>query len=226
MKQQNLIYAVRRALAEMLPIGVSAHVEFCSAEFPHVDRELGHLQGAASARFNEFVTGRHCLRIALGECGVNGPIQLPPDVDGLPVLPEGYVGSISHSRGLCLAVAAEGAQYIILGVDVEKTNRIGTAAIQRVVQTEEAAWVEGDQKTASLLFSAKEAFYKAQFARERINGNFEDLVLTRDSTHQTLRAVYLSEHFSEDIRGANAPLLFSYRYVDDYVVTLCCKPAK
>jgi len=209
------------ALVEIVPDGVCGRVEHMEVDLPFVDAEIEQLQTAVDRRRREFIAGRHCLREALFASGAEGPITLLSDGDGLPEIPMGYLGSISHSRGLCLAVVATGPEFIYLGVDVEKTNRIGSAAMERVVHPDEAAWVNGDQRKASLLFSAKEAFYKAQFARDRVNGNFHDLVLEADESVQTLRVQCIAERFTKDLREAKDLVRLCFRYVGDYVLCLC-----
>ncbi|MGJ8639332.1 MAG: 4'-phosphopantetheinyl transferase family protein [Opitutaceae bacterium] len=224
MTEKRLSEAVLVELQAFVPFGVSAHSELVSSHFPSVAEEVSHLGGAVQSRIDEFNTGRYCLRTALAERGLSEPVILP-DAEGVPILPDCCLGSISHSRGLCVAVACSRSDCKYLGVDVEKTNRLSEAAAKRVVHTEEASWVGGNQKKASVLFSLKEAFYKAQFPAWRCCGNFHDLVLEVDEAFQTARVVTLSGAFPSKLCGESSALNFCYRFVGDYVVSLCWMPA-
>lgn len=136
--------------------------------------EAGAPAGASTGRQIEYATGRACLREALRLCGARSA-AIERDTDGVPRIPEGYVASLSHSKGHCLAVAAEAAKIRAVGVDLEMLGRLSAAAMCRVVHPAEAAWVQGDRARATFLFSAKEAFYKMQFPLWRTPANFQDL---------------------------------------------------
>jgi enterobactin synthetase component D len=196
--------------ADWLPIDLAAQAALTAEERVRVASWGRHRQ-------LEFAAGRHCARRALEKAGFRDWADLTSKVSGVPVWPEAYVGSISHCRGLALAVAASSSVALLLGVDLEKTNRISEAATKRVVHPQEESFVAGDQVRASILFSLKEAFYKAQYPRDRTNGNFHDLILKVDSEAGTARAVELAPCFQRDL----LKLQFAYRVVGNRVVSLC-----
>jgi 4'-phosphopantetheinyl transferase EntD len=210
----------RDTLADMLPSSVVSAVQLVSVQSVVFPEEMLHLIDATSHRRNEFATGRRCLRDALTALG-EGSVALPPDADGLPMLPVGYLGSISHSRGLCAAVAAPAAKRTYLGLDIEQTTRLSVAAMKRVVHPLEVAWVGNDQRKASLLFSMKEAFYKAQYVDGRCTGNFHDLALEVDEMNQTAKVIYISTHFTAQLIQDAPRLKFRYGMVEGYVLSLC-----
>src|SRR6202008_5131954 len=53
---------------------------------------------SVAKRRNEFVTVRHCARIALGELGVP-PVPILKGDKGEPCWPDGVVGSLTHCSG-------------------------------------------------------------------------------------------------------------------------------
>lgn len=175
---------------------------------------------AVSARRNEFIGGRRCARAALADLG-QAAVALPADADGVPIWPTGWMGSISHSRGLCCAVAAQTAVLAGLGLDLEKTNRLSSRAMERVVHPAEAAFVGESQRFGSLLFSAKEAFFKAQYPVWGAQPNFKDLAFLIDSTNQALAVVEVADYLPETLKTAATRMQFRYRFLGDYVVTLC-----
>ena len=210
--------AISTGLDRILPVGCATEllpVERAQTEFSVEER--ARVATWAPHRQMEFAAGRACARRALEKVGFAERADLLSDADGVPGWPEAYVGSISHSRGLALAVAAPNSVVSLLGVDLEKTNRLTEAAIKRVVHPREDKFVQGDQTRASILFSLKEAFYKAQYPRDRSNGNFHDLILEVDPDAGRAHAVELAPRFQQDL----LELQFTYCVVGDRVVSLC-----
>lgn len=220
MSASSTVKDLHAALTSILPEACTMAVAQIELQVNAFPEECMHLADAAPHRVNEFLTGRQCARAALASQGVDA-VAIMADADGVPVWPKAWHGSITHSRGLCTAVVGAESRYAYLGLDLEKTNRLSEAAMKRVVHVDEAAWVAGDQSRGSLLFSAKEAFYKAQFPQWRFPGNFHDLVLEVDEAKQVARIAKLSEQFPQKLRAEADAFQFHYQFVDDYVVTLC-----
>ena len=206
----------------MIPVGVGAAAARAVAEAePFQYSEEGqHFANAVLARRNEFISGRRCARAALAQIG-HAPCALPTDADGLPIWPTGAVGSITHSRGLCCAVAASSDAVSSLGIDLEKTTRLSARAMERVVHPLEADFVGEDQALGSLLFSAKEAFFKAQFPVWGAQPNFKDLALQIDVASQQMSVLEIAPHLPKSLQEAAFRMQFHYQFFGDYVVTLC-----
>ncbi|MBK4215967.1 4'-phosphopantetheinyl transferase superfamily protein [Paracoccus caeni] len=123
------------------------------------------LRGAVPKRRSEFLAGRLCALLALQELGVHGPIER---TGRAPVWPSGAVGSISHHAGRAVAVVSR--QMPALGLDCEPLMSAETLAeIGHLVMddAERALRPEGwdAQRFGTVVFSAKEAAYKAISAR-------------------------------------------------------------
>src|SRR5438876_615194 len=70
--------------------------------------ERALVAGASPVRRREFTAGRVCARDALQQLG--GPrCAILRDPSRAPIWPEGFVGSISHAAGYCVAAAARTA---------------------------------------------------------------------------------------------------------------------
>jgi len=174
---------------------------------------------AGESRRKEFLAGRSCARLALEELGVAaGPILRGER--GLPAWPTGYLGSISHCKGLCLAVAARRADYVALGVDLERTDRLGAAAANRVVHPEESRWAGSERERAGILFSLKEAFYKAQFPRFGIHANFGDLAFAVDEGRGEARIVEFADRLGELRTEGAGVWRFRFRTAGNFVVSV------
>jgi 4'-phosphopantetheinyl transferase EntD len=133
-----------------------------------LDPERASLPGAGAARLLEFAAGRHCAREALRALGL-APVAVPRKAKRQPAWPPGIVGSISHAGSYCGAVVARASLCLGLGFDVEAWGRMRPALWRRIATPGEREWLcaqAGDgERWATLLFSAKEAFYKAQYPR-------------------------------------------------------------
>jgi 4'-phosphopantetheinyl transferase EntD len=141
--------------------------------------EARSVERAVPKRVQEFAAGRQCARRALAELG-RADVPIPVAQDRQPVWPPGVVGSITHTAGLCAAVVAESAHLEALGVDTELAGAVKPELWQSICVAEESAWIgalaPGERAAAvTLLFSAKEAFYKCQYPLVRERLSFNDL---------------------------------------------------
>lgn len=210
------------ALQALQPDGVCASASVVAEHTEAFDfaEEGQQLEHAVRTRRNEFIAGRRCARAALAQLG-QGALALPADADGLPCWPAAWVGSISHSRGLCCAVAAPAARMTALGLDLEQTTRLSAHAMARVVHPMESRLIGQSQRWGSLLFSAKEAFFKAQYPQWRAQPNFKDIALQIDRSEQTLAVAEVADHLPEALKAGAPQMQFRYRFFGNYVVTLC-----
>ena len=109
------------------------------------------------------------------------PLTVGPQRE--PLWPEGFVGSITHTTGLCAAVVGERKHFMGLGVDIEIAGRVNPELWPSICVAEERAWLgslaEHERAVAAtLVFAAKEAFYKAQFPLVRERLLFHDVRIT------------------------------------------------
>ena len=114
--------------------------------------EVGERRGA------EFSSGRRVARAALQGVGVDGVAI--GRLGRAPAWPSCVVGSIAHSRRLAIALVGRSARYAAIGVDVEPFGRATRRVAERVLSERERAGL-ADDSWHTLLFSAKEAVYKA-----------------------------------------------------------------
>ena len=212
---------LKSAAASILPVGCEfevAGIEADPAMLSNNERSL--INDWAAARQQEFAAGRLCARRALVALG-QPESELLRDAGGLPLWPKGVVGSITHSRGIAAAALrlARGPDALI-GLDLEKTNRLSAGASRRVLHSLEVDFAGGDQVRATILFSLKEAFYKAQFPRWGVEGNFQDLGLEVDLDSGQAAVAALGGNFS-GFAAQLAGLEFRFSLCDDYVLCFC-----
>jgi len=126
--------------------------------------EATHAVTLRKYRQVQFVGGRLALRQALEQMGAPTVAALSDD-RGAPVLPKGFVGSISHKRDLAVAMVARAAHGSV-GVDLEDYAPARNGIADRILVAEEIAAMEAlpeDRRWIALVlrFSIKEAIYKA-----------------------------------------------------------------
>ncbi|MGO9489729.1 MAG: 4'-phosphopantetheinyl transferase family protein [Solirubrobacteraceae bacterium] len=128
--------------------------------------ELSALGDAVARRREEFATGRACAREALAGLGI-GPAPVPSAPDGAPCWPPGVVGSITHCEGYRACAVGRREEIAAVGIDAEPDAPLPVGVIGEIALAEELACVArlaGETPGISwdrLLFSAKEALYKA-----------------------------------------------------------------
>ena len=157
--------------------------------FPEEERVLG---AAVEKRRREFVAGRACARAALLKLGVPAtPIGGGPH--GEPLWPAAVVGSITHCRGYTASAVAYRHDLLALGIDAERNEALPAGVLAQIAFGTErercasAPGVHGDR----LLFSAKEAVYKAWFPITGRTLSFADVRIALDLEAGQFRAALL-----------------------------------
>lgn len=131
----------------------------------------------------EFQAGRELAATLLAAAG-SPATQVGVAADRAPIWPAGYIGSISHSRMLVGVAVGRRQDVRALGIDIEAiaTER-EVEAIESVCMRPEEHDVATGALTraqfATLLFSAKEAFYKCMHPLTRVEFDFTDVSVTR-----------------------------------------------
>jgi enterobactin synthetase component D len=139
------------------------------------------LRRAVPRRQLAWLGGRLCAERALEQLGVCDA-GVPRGAHGEPVWPAGIAGSITHTEALACAVVTRRADQAGLGIDSEML--VDTDAQQAVAAVcctplERDKWLRGPdvQIRTTLLFAAKEAFYKAAWPAVRRFVDFEEAVV-------------------------------------------------
>jgi 4'-phosphopantetheinyl transferase EntD len=138
---------------------------------PPRPEEAAQVARAVRHRRFEYAAGRHCARQALGRLGIPDAPLLNGE-DRAPRWPAGVVGAITHtsspSDGYCGVVVARAEEVYALGLDAEGAEpledelwRLILTGAEREALGEAPATARG--RLAKLIFSAKEAYYKAQY---------------------------------------------------------------
>ncbi len=158
--------------------------------FPEERLALG---AAVEKRRAEFVTARACAREAMAKLGLPA-LAVTNGERGEPRWPEGIVGSVTHCDGYRACALARVERILTVGIDAEPNAPLPDGLIGDIARAEElprlrrlareAAEVHWDR----LLFSAKEAVYKAWFPLVHRWLGFEDATVEIDAAAGTFAA--------------------------------------
>ncbi|GGO97770.1 4'-phosphopantetheinyl transferase [Wenjunlia tyrosinilytica] len=180
-------------MGRLLPDSVEVVDALGDLSGPLFPEEEAVVSRSVDKRRREFVTGRLCARRALTRLGVL-PAPLLPGPRGEPVWPKGVVGAISHCEGYRVAAVARRTDIASLGIDAEPAARLPHGALEAVSLPEERArlrryWpADPHIPWDRLLFSAKEAVYKAWFPLTGRTLEFEDALIVFDHGRRTFFA--------------------------------------
>tara|TARA_R110002110_G_scaffold48601_8_gene144752 strand:- start:1678 stop:2370 length:693 start_codon:yes stop_codon:yes gene_type:complete len=155
-----------------------------------LDGEETHLTRAFPNRIREFSAGRAAARDGMARLDMP-PQVLMADDDRAPVWPEGVQGSISHTRTLCVAGITTRARAI--GIDIEDNSDLDADLVGNICTQAEIARIQGPHmlRLAKLIFSAKEAAYKAQYPLTKALFEFHYLDVTLDYRDQSFIAEFV-----------------------------------
>ena len=113
------------------------------------------------------------------------PYAIPMGADRAPVWPTGVVGSITHHDGRCIAVVARRASMSGLGLDLEPLDPLPEDLWPTVLTRADLDWLVNQDDSlrgayARMIFSAKEATYKALYPQTRQIVGFEAMDIRPD----------------------------------------------
>ena len=143
--------------------------------------EARHVRKAVRKRAEEFAAGRLCARLLLRELGIQN-FAIEVGADRQPVWPKDLVGSITHTTGFCAAVIGRKTSLRSVGIDTEITGSVQPKLWRGICTPSETVWLRALPESerlaaATLIFSAKEAFYKCQFAVTQERLGFHDVAI-------------------------------------------------
>ncbi len=186
---------VSSEIASLFPNVAVAVAELWGAGDPSTlhATEAPLIASAVENRQREFAAGRQCVRHAMERLG-RRPTPLLIGDKRSPLWPDDVVGAISHTEGYAVAVVGlvdHDADPITVGIDAEHVGRVLDSLHERLFNEAELRYLAslGDDEravAATVMFGAKEAFYKAQFVRTGAWVGFHDVELRPDGDTFTM----------------------------------------
>lgn len=155
--------------------------------------EQAIVERAVEKRRREFTTARACVREAFSQLGLP-PSAVTNGARGEPRWPSGVVGSITHCDGYRACAIARSTDMATIGIDAEPHAALPEGVLSKIAGVQELSWL-GDRRRElpgvhwdRLLFSAKESVYKAWFPVAKRWLDFEDAVVTVNTSAETFAA--------------------------------------
>lgn len=212
----------------VMPIGQTQANAFARSE-ADARRLDADMQSMGDKRRGDFLAGRACAARALEAAGAGRVGYVPRGEDGLPVWPSGWLGSISHSAAWAAAAVASSSRYRALGLDIQErvSPRVMTEVLPLIASEAELARASPyfERRSAlTLLFSAKEALYKALHPLVRTFQDFDGAELTLITPDRL--QLRLTRSWGPGGWAAGVTVWLNYAWQDDLVATLCALPEK
>jgi len=88
---------------------------------------------------------------------------IPKTTSGMPIWPDGIVGSLAHESKIAVAAMAKQRDYLSLGIDIEPAEALDPNLLELVATAKERQTIPDEPCSGRLLFSVKEAVYKAVY---------------------------------------------------------------
>jgi 4'-phosphopantetheinyl transferase EntD len=153
----------------ILPADVESQECFDEASggvlFPEEERIIAH---AVESRRRQYAAVRSCARACLARLGY-ARVPILPGIGGAPTWPAGVLGSMTHCAGHAAAAVGPLSRISAIGIDAEPDAPLPAGVLDLVATPAErdrlaVTQLEPDSPNWDrLLFSAKEAVYKAWF---------------------------------------------------------------
>jgi 4'-phosphopantetheinyl transferase EntD len=185
-----------------------------------VETELA--QKMAEKRYNEFIHGRHCARLALAQLGIApGPIDKGPNRE--PLWPESISGTISHTLHYAAAAVAPSRAYRGIGLDMESATPLEDKLFKAICREEELQefarlklTAEAAGERAKLLFSIKESIYKCLWPCVRQFIDFTEMQVELETDGFSYRAIPHTQKVSAELVSQ---LQGRYRYDGELILS-------
>jgi len=162
------------------------------------------ISSASDKRKFEFSTGRWCSKQALASQGMYDTMILTGE-NREPIWPEGFIGSISHCRDQCGAIAAKNSNIKSLGFDIENIKTLRNDIGRIVCTNEEKNWISNQKQypynvLVILIFSLKESVYKCVYQHQQTKLGFKDIRITPNLETNTAEIIIDKPQVDLDIK--------------------------
>ncbi|MFE3718124.1 4'-phosphopantetheinyl transferase family protein [Streptomyces cyaneofuscatus] len=162
---------------------------------PLLPTEAEAIATAVPRRRHEFAAVRRCARQALADLGLPRTYPILPGHRGAPRWPDGVTGSMTHCKGYRAAAVALNHCYRSIGIDAEPHGPLAEGTLAAIALPDEQEHVHDLTRNAPhnhwdrLLFSTKEAVFKAWFPLARQMLQFRDANVRFDPGAGTFTAL-------------------------------------
>lgn len=182
------------------------------------------LIGSVPKRQSEFLAGRFLAHMAFDLLNYS-VTSLPIGDQGEPIWPQNLFGSISHAQGRCICFVGQGRRKHI-GIDIEKVAQGESfkAIVDETLNDREKKIIYDlkffpPEVLATLIFSAKESFFKACFPIVGAYFGFEAAVVSAIDSKGVITLMTTCDLHRDIPYGTAFKLQFKRK--DEFVLTYC-----
>jgi len=182
-------------IEQLVPASVTTVATRADLHTDLLPAELRALGDAVQRRRREFQTGRACARRALARIGLPG-VAIAGGERGEPLWPAGVTGSITHCDAYRACAVAWTRDVRSLGIDAEPHAPLAAGILEAIAGDGERRALAAHARGVCwdrLLFSAKEAVYKACYPLTGRTLRYEDADVRIDASG-SFAARLLVEH--------------------------------
>jgi len=165
------VAAVQRLVPEMISVGGSF-----ARWLPHPSTLTASARATALASAQNSAV-EQCIRSLLRRAGLPEGIRVSSGGEGERNWPAGFVGSLTHKGTVVLGVISRTTSIQMAGIDLERMDGSDLGAIEHLVAQEGLPRGVESELGMLLVFSAKEAVFKAQYPCSRHRLDFSDVRL-------------------------------------------------
>jgi 4'-phosphopantetheinyl transferase EntD len=128
---------------------------------------------------------RIVARELLGQLGCSNTTALPKAASGAPIWPDGIVGSLAHDSQFAIAAVGRRHDVAALGIDIEPAESL-PFELDLIATPRELLKISSYRYIGRLLFTAKEAVYKAVHPLDNIFLEHHDVEIDFDARKATV----------------------------------------
>jgi 4'-phosphopantetheinyl transferase EntD len=129
---------------------------------------------------------RIVARELLGQLGCSNMTALPKAASGAPIWPKGIVGSLAHDSRFAIAAVSRRHDVAALGIDIEPAESL-PFELDLIATPRECLKISSYRYIGRLLFTAKEAVFKAVHPLDNVFLEHHDVEVDFDARKATVR---------------------------------------
>lgn len=197
-------------------------------ETPVSPREEALVERAVDKRKREFRAGRNAAHALFDQLGIAHP-DLLKGTQREPAWPQGWVGSISHTQGMCAVLLASTGDASGVGLDVEQATPLNPELRDMICRPEERVQIDALRQRLGaglalekLVFSAKESIHKVYFPLNYHTLDFLDARIVLDWDARSFEATIVNPEPSP--RTPINRLHGTFLFFEDWIFTKIVRP--
>lgn len=148
--------------------------------------EAGAFAGSVIKSRRASGAARIVARALLAQLGCSCMTALPKAASGAPIWPQGIVGSLAHDSRFAIAAVGRRHDVAALGIDIEPADEL-PFELDLIATPRERLKIGSDRHIGRLLFTAKEAVYKAVHPLDNVFLEHHDVEIDFDARKATVR---------------------------------------